>query len=63
MTFQQAQESGADAADGGFDALFASFAHDFDRRAIGHHDQFAAAEYIADAVAVEKLGKLLCARK
>ena len=48
VMFQQAQERGADAADGRFDALLASLAHDLDRRAIGHHDQFAAAEDVAD---------------
>src|ERR1700693_1702570 len=55
MMLEQAQKRGAHAADGGLDALLASFAHHLDRRAIRHHDQLTAAENIADGLAGEAL--------
>ena len=53
VPLEQTQEGGAYAADGRLDALLAAFAHHFDRRAIGHDDQFAAAEDVRDVSAVE----------
>ena len=56
MVFQQAQKSGSDAAYGRLDALIVPLAHDLDGRAIGHHDQFTATEYITDVLAIEGWG-------
>src|ERR1700738_1558406 len=53
VAFQQAQESGSDPADRRLDALLVALAHDLDRRAIGHDDEFAAAEHVADGLGTE----------
>ena len=53
VAFQQAQESGSDTTHGRLDAFLVPLAHDLDGGTIGHHDQLAAAEYVADVLAVE----------